>query len=126
MEKRTKDGSAKGVLKKRHLGLAGLATVLMQYGMGVKTENATTDSMQRIFAAQMLAQKAEIEADREREFVRKDDLTPILAKLDRSLYHIEADLGHMNTKVSRIEGYLKSQTHGIFGLSECSTKISQR
>jgi hypothetical protein len=113
---KAREGSGRGSLKKRHLGLAGMITVLLQYGVGVKNESSTAESIQKVLAAQLQAQKSELvaqtqtlRAERERDFVRKKDLDKTLRQLDRKLDQVDVKLGELVPKVSKIEGYLKAR-----------------
>lgn len=110
MKKSSKEvSSTRGALKKRHLGLAGLITVLLQYGVGKQTESSTANALSEIVQQQLIAQKAELRAENERDFVRKSDLRPVLERIDDKLDGVDGKLEAMNSKVSKIEGYLKAK-----------------
>lgn len=111
MSKPAKEGEARGSLKRRHLGIAGLLTVLLQYGVGVKNEKTTTDVMHSIASQEMAKVQAQLgisREERERDFVRKSDFSLVLNRIEDKLDKFDTKLDHQNSKISRIEGYLKS------------------
>lgn len=100
-------------LKKRHLGIAGILTVLMQYQIGVKNDEAT----QKALEAVVETQRAQLETTMEREFVRKSELDKTLNKLDAKLDQVDRKLDDQGSKISRIEGHLKKSedlTESVF------------
>jgi hypothetical protein len=119
MESRAKDGS-RGSLKKRHLTIAGLITVLLQYGVGVRNEKTTVDTL-RLVARQEISgvqkQVSAIREERERDFVRKDDLSKTLESMDRKLDRMDENMGRVSVKISRVEGFLRAKNRDWFGRS---------
>lgn len=103
------DGSSKGSLKKRHIGLAGLITVLMQYGIGAKNDTTTQKALQQVVVEQLKTQKAQVQAELEKDFVRKSDLRPVLGKLDRNLERMVDGQSGMDRRLSKIEGLIRSR-----------------
>lgn len=98
---KAKEGTARPI-KKTHLGIIGMITVAIQYGVGLQNENQTKASIQAVMSSQSRAQAAELKAAVEKEFVRK-------AELNRSFDRLDRKLDTLNTKVSRVEGYLKAK-----------------
>lgn len=96
--------------KKRHVGLIGLLTILAQYGVGVKNEDATQKAFQAVVLAELKTQRAEIKVDQERHFVRKSDLAPVMERLTKKLDQVEGKIDRQGRKISRIEGYMKAAT----------------
>lgn len=94
-------------LKRRHLGYAGLATVLIQYGVGMRTEHSTTEAVNEAMNAQLLLQRSEIERTMLRDYVRRDTLARNLSEVADKLDGINSKVDRLNSKTAWIEGYLK-------------------
>jgi isopropylmalate/homocitrate/citramalate synthase len=109
MSKPATEGRARGSVKKRHLGLAGLITVLMQYGIGTKNEEATQKAFQQVIAEQMRTQKAQLQLEQEKNFVRKAELNSTLSELSKAMVKLADGQAAMNTEVSKIKGYLEAK-----------------
>jgi hypothetical protein len=104
-----------GSLKKRHLGLVGLITVVLQYGLALRSEQSTTDAIQTIAQSeiakveeQIKTQKAELQAAVEKDFVRKHELSELLKRFDRKLERIDEATLSLGRQISEIDGFLKS------------------
>lgn len=98
---KAKEGGSRPI-KKAHLGIIGMITVAIQYAVGLQNESQTKASIQTVMSSQAQAHAAEIKAAIEKDFVRKAELTHTLDRLDKKM-----DI--LNTKVSRVEGYLKAK-----------------
>lgn len=116
---RAKDGLAKDrSLKKRHLGVVGLLTVVLQYGVGVKNEETTKLALQQIAAQEMAKVQSEVTSlrlERDRDFIRKSEVKEALSGLDSKLDRVRSDLESVASKVSNIEGYLRGKQGDQFG-----------
>lgn len=83
-------------VKKRHLTLIGLVTVLVQFYTGTRNEELNKGTLRDIARGEMTKvykNVADNRLDVEENFVRKSD---VLDKLDR-----------LETRMARIEGYLR-------------------
>lgn len=125
MSKPAKEGGARGSLKRRHLGLAGFATVVIQYLVGAQNENTTQKTLQALMQEQMKTQRATVQAELERNFVRKVDVNHTLKRLDDKLDKVGEKLDHQNSKISKIEGYLKAKHTDFWSQADVS-KVGQR
>jgi hypothetical protein len=107
-----KKKSGRGPVRKRDLGLVGLLTVALQYGVGVKNDD-TTEKAVKAVASQEFAKverlASQLRLEREQNFVRKADLAQVLAKLDTTMNRVDDRLEAVQKKVSRVEGYLKAR-----------------
>lgn len=105
-EKKTKQ------LKPGHLGIAGLITVLMQYGAAMKGE----DSLKEVTQAELGKMRAELRLDLEKGFVRKGELGRALGRIDAKLEQVSENQSKMGQKISRMEGYMRRRS--LFGFNQ--------
>jgi uncharacterized protein YoxC len=99
-------------LKPRHLGLAGLMTVLIQYGVGVQSEKSTKETIQDIATQEISKMQGQIfvlREERERDFVRKTELNQTMTRIDQKLDRVDDNMSAVRDEMAQIKGYIKGQ-----------------
>lgn len=117
MEKPAKDGGSGGSSTKskaKSVGILGLLTILAQYGVGVKNESTQRAAIEDVAKNQIL----QLQVEQSRKYVEREEIRSIISQIDERLSRIEDRIGNIQSKVSVIDGYLRSKTKINFGDGE--------
>lgn len=86
----------------KDLGIIGLITVAMQYGVGVKNEHTQKEALVDIAKQQVL----QLRVEQSRIYVERDEIKDVVKTIDERLVRIEDQVSRINSKVSAMEGYM--------------------